>query len=356
MSSLLSLLGSVLPGMGNDTASNPFVNLATGGSPSAPSPFGGGFSTLVPTLLQAFTGQLGTELPGPIAPPGSGPQYPGQQSGLPANSKGQPLAPAPAGTPDQRSGPGNWPSIRAGIFKGESGGDYNTLYGHSERNGAFAGTKLSDMTVDQALEFSSPNGPYGQWAAANGIDAAPMGAYQIIHSTLRDLVKPGMGLTGSERMTPELQEKMGQYIYTKQGTGAWSGYKGPADPNAYGPAATPSPTSDAMSRPSGSSWSPAPTYEPGAGSGSNVATGETNSKLASVSQGRQTGGRAIPGADPGGAGGGGGAHQNSISPDFKRWQSQKTTRHLRSLSPVATISALENIGKGLRIGGLTGQG
>ncbi|AZO45879.1 hypothetical protein EJ076_34750 [Mesorhizobium sp. M7D.F.Ca.US.005.01.1.1] len=132
----------------------------------------------------------------------------------------------------------NWPAIRAGIFKGESGGDYNTLYGHVEKSGPFAGTKLSDMTVDQALQFGSRNGPYGQWAASKGITAAPMGAYQIINSTL-GTVKSGMGLSGNERMTPDLQEKMGQYIYSKQGTGAWAGYHGPGDPSAYPPPSPP---------------------------------------------------------------------------------------------------------------------
>lgn len=128
----------------------------------------------------------------------------------------------------------NWPAIRAGIFKGESGGDYNTLYGHVEKNGPFAGTNLSDMTVDQALAFNAPTGPYGQYVRSKGISAAPLGAYQIIHSTLKG-VKSGMGLSGNERMTPDLQEKMGQYIYSKQGTGAWAGYRGPGDPSAYAP-------------------------------------------------------------------------------------------------------------------------
>lgn len=156
----------------------------------------------------------------------------------------------------------SWPAIRAGIFHGESGGDYNTLYGHVERSGPFAGTKLTDMTVNQALAFNSPNGPYGQWARSHGIAAAPLGAYQVIHSTLQ-AAKQGMGLSGDERMTPDLQEKIGQHIYAQQGTGAWAGYKGPGDPNSLPPA--PSPTFDAMSRPSGSNWSPAP--DPGTTAG-----------------------------------------------------------------------------------------
>ena len=58
--------------------------------------------------------------------------------------------------------------------------------------------------------------------------ATPMGAYQIVGTTLR-AAKQGLGLTGNERMTPELQERLGQHIYQQQGTGAWEGYRGPRD-------------------------------------------------------------------------------------------------------------------------------
>ena len=128
---------------------------------------------------------------------------------------------APTTTPE-------WEKIRSGIFAGESGGDYDALYGYSNRpGGQFANTKLTDMTVDEALQFSDPSGPYGQWVKGQvGRVATPMGAYQIVGSTLRD-AKAGLGLTGNEKMTPQLQERLGQYIYQTQGTGAWEGYRGP---------------------------------------------------------------------------------------------------------------------------------
>ena len=41
-----------------------------------------------------------------------------------------------------------WEQIRNGIFAGESGGDYNALFGYSNRpGGQFEGTRLTDMTV-----------------------------------------------------------------------------------------------------------------------------------------------------------------------------------------------------------------
>lgn len=127
----------------------------------------------------------------------------------------------------------NWPAIRAGIFAGESGGDYNALFGFSNRpGGRFGNTRLTDMTVDQALAFADPSGPYASYVRGQvGRTATPMGAYQVVGSTLKH-AKQGLGLTGNERMTPETQDRIGQWILANQGTGAWAGYKGPRDPSS----------------------------------------------------------------------------------------------------------------------------
>ena len=126
--------------------------------------------------------------------------------------------------------PENWGQIRNGIFAGESGGDYNALFGFQNRKGGkFSRVKLTAMTVDQAIAFSDPKGPYGQWVKGKiGRVATPMGAYQIVGTTLR-AAKRALGLAGDELMTPELQERLGHWIYRSQGTGAWEGYKGPRD-------------------------------------------------------------------------------------------------------------------------------
>jgi hypothetical protein len=50
-----------------------------------------------------------------------------------------------------------------------------------------------------------------------------MGAYQVVGTTL-NAAKKGLGLTGSERMTPELQDKIGMWIYQNQGPQAWAGW------------------------------------------------------------------------------------------------------------------------------------
>lgn len=133
--------------------------------------------------------------------------------------------------------PADWLRIRNGIFAGESGGDYNALFGYQNRKGGvFGNVKLTRMTVDQAIEFSSPRGRYGQWVKNKiGRVATPMGAYQIVGTTLR-AAKKGLGLKGDEVMTPELQEMLGQWIYRQQGTGAWEGYRGPRDSFTPSPA------------------------------------------------------------------------------------------------------------------------
>ncbi len=123
-----------------------------------------------------------------------------------------------------------WDRIKYGIFAGESGGDYNALYGYSNRpGGAFAERPLTGMTIDEALAFAAPSGEYGQWVKGQiGRVATPMGAFQVVGTTLR-AAKEGLGLRGDEVMSPALQDKIGRWIYENQGTGAWVGYKGPRD-------------------------------------------------------------------------------------------------------------------------------
>jgi hypothetical protein len=130
-----------------------------------------------------------------------------------------------------QAAPSDWEAIKAGIFAGESNGDYDALFGFSNRpGGPFASVRLTEMTVDEALAFSDPRGPYATWVRGQvGRVATPMGAYQVVGTTLR-AAKRGLGLTGAERMTPEMQDRIGQWILRTQGTGAWEGYRGPGVP------------------------------------------------------------------------------------------------------------------------------
>lgn len=136
-----------------------------------------------------------------------------------------------------------WQDIQRGIFAGESGGDYSALFGYSNRPGKrFGGVDITQMTIDEALQFANPQGPYGQWVKEQvGHVATPLGAYQVVGTTLRD-AKRALGLRGDERMTPELQDRIGRWIYDTQGTKAWVGF----DPVAAGDYAGFSPVDDTV--------------------------------------------------------------------------------------------------------------
>lgn len=162
--------------------------------------------------------------------------------------------PAPGALPPVGpDAPPNWERIRNGIFAGESGADWNALFGYQNRKGGkFSHIKPTQMTVDQWLAFQDPKGEYGQWVKANRPDpengvATPMGAYQIVGDTLRR-AKKALGLKGDEVMTPEMQDYIAQWIYRQQGTGAWVGYKGPRDSYTPGSVDGPAPQVGPTSR------------------------------------------------------------------------------------------------------------
>lgn len=115
--------------------------------------------------------------------------------------------------------------LKSMVFPGESGGDYGALFGYANRpGGAFEGVDLTKMTVNDVIKFTDPSGPYAQWVKGQlGYVATPTGGYQVVGSTLRDVVK-GMGLTGNELYDTATQDAIGQYIYETQGPGAWEAW------------------------------------------------------------------------------------------------------------------------------------
>jgi hypothetical protein len=125
----------------------------------------------------------------------------------------------------------SWSDIQRGIFAGESGGDYNALFNYQNRpNGIFADVRVTDMSIADVLRFTDPRGEYGQYVAATRPDpemgvATPVGAYQVVGSTLRDAVK-ALNLDPNQKFDKTTQDKVGQWIYKTQGTGAWQGYQG----------------------------------------------------------------------------------------------------------------------------------
>ncbi len=115
--------------------------------------------------------------------------------------------------------------LKGKVFPGESGGDYNALFGYVNRgSGPFGGVKVTDMTINQVLDFTAPSGPYAQSVKGQiGRVATPTGAYQVVGRTLRDAVR-GLGLTGDEIYNEGTQDRIGQWIYENQGPQAWEAW------------------------------------------------------------------------------------------------------------------------------------
>jgi hypothetical protein len=205
---------------------------ALGNSPA------GGLVPAAGTPLQPTLPAQAAGTPTPMAglAQAAGTPFPPAEMGL-ASSPRPVARPEEAGLARART-PGGWNDFAPEVIARESGGDFDALYGFSNREGGpFEGVKVTDMTVDQAIDFSRPDGEYAQWVAPrnDGEIATPMGGIQIVGATLRD-VKEGMGLTGDEVMTPELQMKMGEWLYNNRGgekPWAASAGKGPAGDGKY---------------------------------------------------------------------------------------------------------------------------
>lgn len=90
----------------------------------------------------------------------------------------------------------------------EGAGRYDTLFGHSQRSGPFAGTDITTMTLGDLKKFASPSGAYGQWVKGQvGRVSTPMGRYQFVGSTLFDVARQ-MGLPDTTVFNKETQDKI----------------------------------------------------------------------------------------------------------------------------------------------------
>ena len=88
------------------------------------------------------------------------------------------------------------------IGKHESHGDYNIVYGGKHVN-------LTDMTVDQVLQWQRNY-------VNQGSPSSAAGKYQFIRGTLSSL-KRELHLTGNEKFTPELQDRLATALLERRG-------------------------------------------------------------------------------------------------------------------------------------------
>lgn len=113
------------------------------------------------------------------------------------------------------------------IAQGESGGDWNALYNFQNRaGGLFGDVNVSDMTINEVLDFQRAGSPYATYVKdILGYTATPVGRYQIVGKTLEG-AKDALGLTGEEKFDPATQRQIAEYIYNTQGPSAWEALKG----------------------------------------------------------------------------------------------------------------------------------
>lgn len=88
------------------------------------------------------------------------------------------------------------------IGKGESSGSYDSLFGVKD-------AKISSMSLDEVLGKQKE-------LIKGGAESTAAGKYQFINKTLQGL-KDEMGLKGTEKMTPELQDQLGQKLLERRG-------------------------------------------------------------------------------------------------------------------------------------------
>lgn len=101
------------------------------------------------------------------------------------------------------------------IDKYEAGrGGYSALFGQAQGGGgAFEGFDVTTKTLGELYEFSNPSGAAGTYGAyvkeANpkGVLATPMGRYQFVGKTLRQVAKD-MNLPDNTVFTPDVQDSM----------------------------------------------------------------------------------------------------------------------------------------------------
>ncbi len=119
----------------------------------------------------------------------------------------------------------------------EGGGNYSTLFGHSQKD-KFSGVDVSKMTIGQLKEFSNPKGSYASFVKSKvGRVATPMGRYQFVGSTMSKVASE-MGLSDDTVFDSKTQDAMFKFYLNKrisqgktmdekvsQVRNAWEGFK-----------------------------------------------------------------------------------------------------------------------------------
>jgi len=104
-------------------------------------------------------------------------------------------------------------------YEGFGGSDYSLLWNNSHKEGGkFAGKDVSNMTIDELVDFTKPSGEYGQYVKSTnpeGVVGTPLGRYNIVGTTLKDVAK-NMGLPGDTKFTKEVQDEMFLFLVDRR--------------------------------------------------------------------------------------------------------------------------------------------
>ena len=108
------------------------------------------------------------------------------------------------------------------IDERESGGDYDALLGHSQKN-RFSNIKVSNMTIGEIEEFARRE--YGPWSrqykaknpqfGSAKVMSTPMGRYQFVLTTMLENAEK-MGLSKDTVFSPEVQDQMFDFEVRKR--------------------------------------------------------------------------------------------------------------------------------------------
>lgn len=111
------------------------------------------------------------------------------------------------------------------IDRFEGGGDYDTLLSFSNKPGSeFGNTRVSTMTIGEAIAFSASGGEYAEYSKrvrGKSDPATPMGRYQFVGSTLKDIANRH-GIDLNTRFDSKTQDAL-FLLYAKERIGNKTG-------------------------------------------------------------------------------------------------------------------------------------
>lgn len=103
-------------------------------------------------------------------------------------------------------------------LKAKEADNYDTLFGNAEKTDTpFKGTKVTDMSIAEVIEFTKPNGPFIKYNINKyNKNTTAVGKYQTVGKTLRDLKKRGvlknLGITDETKFNGKTQDSIAAYL------------------------------------------------------------------------------------------------------------------------------------------------